>query len=150
MPGKEEVPMEVFKNGEGVDRETAIFTANERQTRVTVSGVMPMKNGGEFAVGRARAFSWEFEVDKGGVAPKSNWEPPMTALPGEVSRHRAVEGDGRTVAERKQRQEGGSEIEKSEMESSKFGEQAAWRRKSVVDDSAKILVRGDPQPGEQC
>jgi hypothetical protein len=100
LPEQVEVHMDFFFMGEeGSEQKLTILAARERQTRMTMSTVVPTKGDNEFMAKRVQAFLREIGADKGDITVKSDQEPAMMAVLNEVCRHRAAEGGGRTVTE---------------------------------------------------
>ena len=64
-----------------------------------MSTVAPSKGERQFLARRVQAFLKEIGADTGDITLKSDQDPARKAVLGEVSRHRAAAGGGRTVIE---------------------------------------------------
>ena len=106
MPEQTEVHMDFFFVGdEDQNEKLAVLAARERTTRMTMSTVAPSKEERQFLARRVQEFLREIGVDTGDITLKSDQEPAMKALLGEVStascsggrrpnRHRAQRSGG--------------------------------------------------------
>ena len=98
--GGHELHMDFCFMGEQADqRKMTILVARERRTRMTLASVAPSKAHNEFLAGRIQAFLRELGLDRGDLVVKTDQEPAMRALIGEVARRRAADGGGRCVVE---------------------------------------------------
>jgi len=88
-----------FVGDEGREHKITILVARERCTRMTVASAAPSKGAAEFLARRLLAFLREIGADKGDLVVRCDQEPAIVAVFGELARHRAAAGGGRTIPE---------------------------------------------------
>jgi len=76
-----------------------ILVAKERKTKMTMAAVVPSKSTGNFIAARLMAFLKEIGLELGDMVIKTDQEPAMGAMVGELGRRRAAEGGGAFVVE---------------------------------------------------
>ena len=81
------------------ERKITILVARERCTRMTLASATPSKGATEFLAKRLFAFLREVGADKGDLVVRCDQEPAIVAVLGELARHRAAGGGGRTIPE---------------------------------------------------
>ena len=88
-----------FLGDEGEKNTLTTLVARERNTRMTMATVVPSKSTGNFIGRRIVAFLREIGCEHSKLTMKTDQEPAMLAIVGEVSRVRAAGGGGPVMPE---------------------------------------------------
>ena len=89
-----------FPSKEGDNGGLTMLAARERYSKMTMATVVPSKSTGTFIARRIWAFLREIGCKNGDLILKSDQEPAIMSIVGEVSRIRAAQGGvGRTIEE---------------------------------------------------